>query len=72
MANDNNISKIDNGQNKDAQDVQFYKQAYEQERARAASLAGRLADAKNRSPFPGTASTGPFTPPAPEKSRSTI
>ncbi|MDE7477335.1 MAG: glycosyltransferase [Lachnospiraceae bacterium] len=47
MANDNNISKIDNGQNKDAQDVQFYKQAYEQERARAASLAGRLADAKN-------------------------
>ena len=34
-------------QNKEVQDVQFYKQAYEQEKARAASLAGRLADAKN-------------------------
>ncbi len=38
---------IDNPQNKEVQDVQFYKQAYEQEKARAASLAGRLADAKN-------------------------
>ncbi len=34
-------------QNKEVQDVQFYKQAYEQEKARAASLAGRLADARN-------------------------
>lgn len=43
MANDN----IDSGRNKDEQDVEFYKQAYEQEKVRAASLAGRLADAKN-------------------------
>jgi GT2 family glycosyltransferase len=28
-------------------DLEYYKQAYEQEKARAASLAGRLADAKN-------------------------
>lgn len=28
-------------------DIEFYQQAYEQEKARAASLAGRLADAKN-------------------------
>lgn len=28
-------------------DIEFYRQAYEQEKARAASLAGRLADAKN-------------------------
>lgn len=34
-------------QNNESQDVEFYKQAYEQEKARAASLAGRLADAKN-------------------------
>lgn len=34
-------------QNNELQDVAFYKQAYEQEKARAASLAGRLADAKN-------------------------
>lgn len=33
--------------NNEAQDVEFYKQAYEQEKARAASLAGRLADARN-------------------------
>jgi len=32
---------------KEVHDVQFYKQAYEKEKARAASLAGRLADAKN-------------------------
>jgi len=38
---------IDVHQNKEVQDVQFYKQAYEQEKARAASLAGRLADARN-------------------------
>lgn len=38
---------IDIHQNKEVQDVQFYKQAYEQEKARAASLAGRLADARN-------------------------
>ena len=38
---------IDGYQNKEAHDVQFYKQAYEKEKARAASLAGRLADAKN-------------------------
>lgn len=43
MANDT----IDDYQNKEEQDVQFYKQAYEREKARAASLAGRLADAKN-------------------------
>ena len=43
MAND----MIDSYQNKDERDVQFYKQAYEKEKARAASLAGRLADAKN-------------------------
>lgn len=34
-------------QNNKGQDVEFYKQAYEHEKARAASLAGRLADAKN-------------------------
>ena len=28
-------------------DLEFYKSAYEQEKARSASLAGRLADAKN-------------------------
>ena len=28
-------------------DLEFYKNAYEQEKARSASLAGRLADAKN-------------------------
>ena len=28
-------------------DLEFYKQAYEQEKVRSASLAGRLADAKN-------------------------
>ena len=33
--------------NNKVQDVEFYKQAYEQEKLRAASLAGRLADAKN-------------------------
>lgn len=38
---------FENHQNKDEQDVQFYKQAYEKEKARAASLAGRLADARN-------------------------
>lgn len=38
---------IDSSQNKDAQGAEFYKKAYEQEKARAASLAGRLADAKN-------------------------
>ncbi|MDE7272137.1 MAG: glycosyltransferase family 2 protein [Lachnospiraceae bacterium] len=43
MANDT----IDDYQNKEERDVQFYKQAYEREKARAASLAGRLADAKN-------------------------
>lgn len=34
-------------QNNDGRDVEFYRQAYEQEKMRAASLAGRLADAKN-------------------------
>ena len=34
-------------QNKEERDVQFYRQAYEKEKARAASLAGRLADARN-------------------------
>lgn len=38
---------IDRHQNKEERDVQFYKQAYEKEKARAASLAGRLADARN-------------------------
>ena len=38
---------IDSHQNKEERDVQFYKQAYEKEKARAASLAGRLADARN-------------------------
>ncbi len=42
-----NRSLIQNIQNKQEPDVQFYKQAYEREKARAASLAGRLADAKN-------------------------
>ena len=46
MANDN-FDNLGREQNKEVQDVQFYKQAYEQEKARAASLAGRLADAKN-------------------------
>ena len=46
MANDNFDNPI-RERNKEVQDVQFYKQAYEQEKARAASLAGRLADAKN-------------------------
>ena len=43
MAMDN----TENQENKEVRDVEFYKQAYEQEKARAASLAGRLADAKN-------------------------
>lgn len=43
MAKDN----MDSRQNNDGQDVEFYRQAYEQEKMRAASLAGRLADAKN-------------------------
>ena len=43
MAKDN----TENQENKEVRDVEFYKQAYEQEKARAASLAGRLADAKN-------------------------
>lgn len=43
MANDRTGSQ----QSNDGQDAEFYKQAYEQEKARAASLAGRLADAKN-------------------------
>lgn len=38
---------MDSQQNKDERDVEFYRQAYEQEKMRAASLAGRLADAKN-------------------------
>ncbi|MBO5143980.1 MAG: glycosyltransferase family 2 protein [Lachnospiraceae bacterium] len=43
MADDRtDIQGSDNGQT-----AEFYKQAYEQEKARAASLAGRLADAKN-------------------------
>ncbi|MBO5030905.1 MAG: glycosyltransferase family 2 protein [Lachnospiraceae bacterium] len=43
MADDRtDIQESDNGQT-----AEFYKQAYEQEKARAASLAGRLADAKN-------------------------
>ncbi len=46
MANDN-FDNLGREQNKEVYDVQFYKQAYEQEKARAASLAGRLADAKN-------------------------
>ena len=41
------MDRIDGHQNKEERDVQFYKQAYEKEKARAASLAGRLADAKN-------------------------
>ena len=43
MAKDN----MDNLQNNDERGVEFYRQAYEQEKMRAASLAGRLADAKN-------------------------
>lgn len=43
MAKDN----AENRENNEVRDVEFYKQAYEQEKARAASLAGRLADAKN-------------------------
>lgn len=39
--------ETENHENKQTEDVEFYKQAYEQEKARAASLAGRLADAKN-------------------------
>lgn len=38
---------MDSQQNKAERDVEFYRQAYEQEKMRAASLAGRLADAKN-------------------------
>lgn len=33
--------------NKEEHDIEFYKKAYEQEKAKSASLAGRLADAKN-------------------------
>jgi len=33
--------------NGNCEDIEFYRHAYEQEKARAASLAGRLADAKN-------------------------
>lgn len=43
MAKDN----MDSLQNNDERGVEFYRQAYEQEKMRAASLAGRLADAKN-------------------------
>lgn len=43
--NQNNQNK--QNQNKEERDVQFYRQAYEKEKARAASLAGRLADARN-------------------------
>lgn len=38
---------LNSSSNKEERDVQFYKQAYEKEKARAASLAGRLADARN-------------------------
>ncbi len=38
---------MDSLQNNDERGVEFYRQAYEQEKMRAASLAGRLADAKN-------------------------
>ena len=34
-------------QNREVLDAEFYRKAYEQEKARAASLAGRLADARN-------------------------
>ncbi len=43
MAKDN----MDSLQNNDERGVEFYRQAYEQEKMRAASLAGRLADARN-------------------------
>lgn len=43
MAKDN----MDSLQNNDERGVEFYRQAYEQEKMRAASLVGRLADAKN-------------------------
>lgn len=38
---------MENQWNTPEEEAQFYKEAYEQEKARAASLAGRLADAKN-------------------------
>ena len=38
---------MENQWNTPKEEAQFYKEAYEQEKARAASLAGRLADAKN-------------------------
>ncbi len=41
------LNQNNQNQNKEERDVQFYRQAYEKEKARAASLAGRLADAKN-------------------------
>lgn len=43
----NQNNNQNNNQNKEERDVQFYRQAYEKEKARAASLAGRLADARN-------------------------
>ena len=43
MANDT----MENRETAQRQDIQFYKQAYQREKARAASLAGRLADARN-------------------------
>lgn len=41
------MEKENQDRNQQAQDAEFYRQAYEQEKARAASLAGRLADARN-------------------------
>ena len=41
------LNQNNQDQNKEERDVQFYRQAYEKEKARAASLAGRLADARN-------------------------
>ena len=38
---------MENQWNTPEEEAQFYKEAYEQEKARAASLSGRLADAKN-------------------------
>lgn len=49
MASDmgDSYQNLNSSSNKEERDVQFYKQAYEKEKARAASLAGRLADARN-------------------------
>ncbi|MCI7791072.1 MAG: glycosyltransferase family 2 protein, partial [Lachnospiraceae bacterium] len=41
------LSSMEKNWNTPEEEAAFYKEAYEQEKARAASLAGRLADARN-------------------------